>query len=286
MVRVAIVGTGDFAHGLAHVFFNNNTQSSGNVLTVTKPGLKKADEEEPQYFHLTGVLVGDFVHTLQQADVIILGIPAYALPGFVQHYASLLHGKILVDPTNAWNKSDQDLNTSFLDGTSTIVGASAFRWVKAFNDVGAVDLLSRHAAQMKKPIASKMCSSDNEALEMVQNFAESSLGFGIKIVPFEHYAVLASHQAQVAGGDEWLSAIMTMVALFVVTQLYIILRYVCARTFLDGGLFVCCSLAMPCRCFPRNSQLFFLTSDSCISHLSLATTLAGACRIDPIPPFS
>jgi predicted dinucleotide-binding enzyme len=221
-----------------------------NTTTVTKPGFgltqpaKGGQEEQVQYFHLTGVQVGDFYKTVQQADIVVLGIPGYALPGFVKNYSTLLQGKILVDPTNAWNATcsdrDQDMDLNALLASQGAVASTAkfqFRWVKAFNDVGAVDLLSRHAS-MKKPIASKMCSPDDEALEMVKGFAESSLGFCIKKVPFEHYSVISSHQNQVAGGNEWLSATWTMVAVFIVTQMYSILRYVANACWLVR-LFAC-----------------------------------------------
>jgi predicted dinucleotide-binding enzyme len=314
MVRVAIVGTGDFAHGLAHVFKNNNTQSSGNILTVTKPGFGFGfgltpqpakggqaggqEAEQVQYFHLTGVQVGDFYNTVQQADIVVLGIPAYALPGFVKNYSTLLQGKILVDPTNAWKQKatcsdrDQDMDLNALlasQGAVASIAAFQFRWVKAFNDVCAVDLLSRHAP-MNKPIASKMCSPDDEALEMVKNFAESSLGFCIKKVPIEHYWVIATHQNQVAGGNEWLSATLTMVAVFMVTQMYSILRYVANACSLVRLLF---ELAMELRYHHRYSSnthsfcILELDSNMYIMYMNLtATTLPRACRTDHSLPFS
>jgi predicted dinucleotide-binding enzyme len=211
MVFVAIVGTGDAAHGLAHVFQNNNCESSGNSLRVTKPGFNRTED-----FHFTGVQVCDFVETVAQADILVLAIPSYALAGFIQKYLSLLQGKILVDPTNSWNANEDLYN---------VVAGTGLTWVKAFNDVGAVDLLSKHPV-MRKRIAAKMCSPDDEALEVVKNFAETSLGFCVKKVPFDHYGAIASHQNKRAGGEEWMDAIRLMVAVFVFTQMYSILRYV------------------------------------------------------------
>jgi predicted dinucleotide-binding enzyme len=211
MVRVAIVGTGDAAHGLARIFTNNNSRSSGNTLEVTKPGFNRTED-----FHLTGIQVRDFYKTLERADVVILAIPAYALEGFIRTYMSLLQGKILVDPTNSW-KDDEDLHT-FVVGTS-------LRYVKAFNDIGAVDLLTKHP-EMKKRISCKMCSPDQAALETVKSFAETSLGLSVKTVPFEQYAAIAVHQNKMAGGEEWMLAIKIMVGFFICTQIYTILRYV------------------------------------------------------------
>jgi predicted dinucleotide-binding enzyme len=211
MVRVAIVGTGDAAHGLAHIFQNNNSRTSGNTLVVTKPGFNRTED-----FHLTGVQVRDFYKTLERADVVILAIPAYALEGFIKMYSSLLQGKILVDPTNSW-KDDEDLHT-FVVGTS-------LRYVKAFNDIGAVDLFTK-GPEMKKRISCKMCSPDEEALETVKSFAETSLGLSVKKVPFEQYSAIAVHQNKTAGGEEWMLAIKIMVVLFICHQIYSIIRYV------------------------------------------------------------
>jgi hypothetical protein len=74
-----------------------------------------------------------------------------------------------------------------------------------------------------------MCSPDDEALEMVKKFAETSLGFCIKKVPFEQYSAIAGHQNKVACGQEWVDAIWTIIPLFIFTQIYTIFRYVVHR---------------------------------------------------------
>jgi hypothetical protein len=51
MTRVAIIGTGDLAYGLAHLYSINKTTSSANVLEVTKPNLGSEGT-----FHDTGVI--------------------------------------------------------------------------------------------------------------------------------------------------------------------------------------------------------------------------------------
>ena len=90
MVRVAIIGTGDLAHGLAHLFKNNNTELSGNYLEVTKPGLELEDE-----FHKTGVKLSNFDDAVNRSDIVVLSIPSYALKGVVSGDAFLNTFEIL-----------------------------------------------------------------------------------------------------------------------------------------------------------------------------------------------
>ena len=53
-----IIGTGDHAHGLAHLFsINNWTSSSGNFLEVTK---KNGPGKGGDYLHDTDVVIADF----------------------------------------------------------------------------------------------------------------------------------------------------------------------------------------------------------------------------------
>ena len=69
---VAIIGTGDFAHGIAHLIMNYNSESLGNVLAVTKPGIEKGSGT----FHRTGVPLVNFEEAMWRADAAILAIPA------------------------------------------------------------------------------------------------------------------------------------------------------------------------------------------------------------------
>lgn len=203
MVHVAIIGTGDLAYGLAHLFAINNSEVSGNKLEVTKPHLNKAGE-----FHDTGVPLTDFDDALVRADVLILAIPSYSLQDFMSAHGGKLDGKILVDPTNG----SEDLNSV----------AGKTHWVKAFNDIGAVDVLL-YKPESKKKTPSKMCSPSAEALAVVKTFAETSLGFDIKVVPIEQYAAIAKQQSSL--GNEWMLATWTIMGVFVVTMAYNIIRH-------------------------------------------------------------
>lgn len=97
MVRMLIVGTGDHANGLAHLFAISNCRASGNFLEVTKPSITK----KGGVFHDTGVPLVPFNHGLCNADVVVLAIPAAAIKKFMTSYASFLKGKIIVDATNS-----------------------------------------------------------------------------------------------------------------------------------------------------------------------------------------
>jgi predicted dinucleotide-binding enzyme len=209
MVRVAIVGTGDQAHGIARIFSISNTESSGNFLEVTKPNLTRFGT-----FHDTDVPLTDFDDALERADIVILAIPSDVLQDFVAQHSAKLHDKILVDPTNGL--PGDDLN-------SICSNRANVRWVKAFNDVGAVGLLLRKP-ESKTKIASMMCSPFQESLESVKAFAEQSLGFDVKILPYEKFSSIAQHQNGL--GKEWMRGTFIMVVLFCVCHIYNIVRYV------------------------------------------------------------
>jgi predicted dinucleotide-binding enzyme len=209
MVRVAIVGTGDQAYGIARIFSMNNTKSSGNFLEVTKPNLTRFGT-----FHDTDVPLTDFDDALERADIVILAIPSHVLQDFVAQHSVKLHDKILVDPTNGLPGED-------LNSICTLL--ANVRWVKAFNDVGAAGLLSRKP-ESKTKIASTMCSPYEESLESVKAFAEQSLGFNVKIIPYEQFSSISQHQNEL--GKEWIRATLIMVVVFCLCMIYNYIRYV------------------------------------------------------------
>jgi len=207
MVRVAIIGTGDQAYALCHLFKNNNSESSGNFLEVTKPGLEKCG-----VFHDTGIPLVTLEDAVARADIVILAIPSFALKSLVSKHITLLKDKILVDPTNS-SVRGEDLHS--------ILTVTNVRWVKAFNDIGAVDvLLNKPFSKTKTP--SKMCSRYPEAVEAVKNLSESSLALDVKLVPYERYLQIAQHQESL--GEDWMKATWVILVVFVLTELYAVLR--------------------------------------------------------------
>ena len=203
MVRVAIVGTGDLAYGLANLFRNNNCEWSGYTLEVTKPG-----SEQVGTFHDTGIPLQSFENSLTQADIFILAIPSRVLKSFLANHLVSLKGKILVDATNS-----TDL--------PMLLSATNVRWVKAFHDVPAVRLLEQQPTDAQK-VATKMITTHPTALVAVQQFAEKCLGMNVKVVPFQHFRTASQHEGSL--GDEWLIASFLMGTLLVFTALYSVIR--------------------------------------------------------------
>lgn len=206
MVCVTIVGTGDHAHGLAHLFSVNNDNPS-NTMLVTKPGLTSGGT-----LHDTKVPLVELEEGLRLADVVILAIPAQALIKFMEEHLDLLKDKIMVDATNS-NVRGEDL-LSILSLTPT-------KSVKAFNDIGAVEtLLDKPANKHKMP--TQMCSKYPGALQVVQMFAGESLGLNVKVVPYHQFDQLARSQTKL--DDPWVASIVLVLVLFALTLLYAILR--------------------------------------------------------------
>ena len=210
MVRMLIVGTGDHAYGLAHLFSLNNPGSSGNFLQVTKPSITK----QGRTFHDTGVPVVPFEDGVVNADVVVLAIPASAMKKFMTSHFSCLKDKIIVDATNSWTPSE-DLHS--------ILAMTDICWVKTFNDIGAADVLLKKPGNKTK-LVSKICSSHPHAVETVKIFVEKSMGLNMKVVPFEQYYGIANHQNSL--GTEWVSAAFIMLIIFILTEIYAVMRYV------------------------------------------------------------
>jgi predicted dinucleotide-binding enzyme len=209
MVYVAIIGTGDFAHGIAHLFMNCNSESSGNVLVVTKPGMEKGSGS----FHRTSVPLVKFEEVMWRADAVILAIPAAALKAFVtDNIHHHIKDKVLIDATNSTVRGE-DLDA--------MLCMTNIRWVKAFNDIGAVDVLL-NKPHGKNKIVSNMCSSHVKSLAAVKKFGETSLGLDVKVVPYERYADIVMQQNSL--GDEWMKATLVMVITLVLTEIYAIVR--------------------------------------------------------------
>jgi len=207
MVNCLVVGTGDMAHALAHVWKNNNIDNSNN-LEVTKVGLKQSGTT----FHDTGVPLVSLEDGLQRANIVVLAIPSGAVQSFVENHHSALTDKAVVDITNS----------SRGEGLGSVPNASNFQWVKAFNDIGAADLLLNKAS-CKTKIATNMCGPHADALNRVKSFAEVSFGMDVKQVPYENLKTMSESQNSL--GDEWVMAAQVMLTVFAVTEVYSILRY-------------------------------------------------------------
>jgi predicted dinucleotide-binding enzyme len=217
MTRTLIIGTGDMAHALCHMFQNHNYKPSEHCLAISKPGLSRRFLKSYVGFHDTGVPLVHLEEAIYISDIIILAIPAIALKEFLGKHFDSMRNKILVDVTNS-NVRGEDLQA--------MLGLTDTPWVKAFNDNGAVDLLSDKPHSKKKTVTT-VCGSKLEAVYEVKRFAEEAMGFAVKIVPCELYQKIAMHQNSL--GDDWVHAAYIIIMLFALCEVYALVRYnVCA----------------------------------------------------------
>jgi predicted dinucleotide-binding enzyme len=213
MTRTLIIGTGDMAYALCHLFKNHNYKPSEHCLAVSKPGLNHQFLKSVPGFHGTTVPLVELEDAMAMSDIIILAVPASALKGLLGKHFSSMKNKILVDVTNSSVRGED------LHGMLGLTGA---RWIKAFNDNGAVDILLDKPFS-KKSMVTTICGRNLDAVDKVKIFAEEALGFSVKIVPIHQYQEIAMHQDSF--GDDWIYATYTILVLFFLAELYAILRY-------------------------------------------------------------
>jgi len=147
--------------------------------------------------HDTGIKFIDLVQGLQESDVIILAIPGKAMAVFIEQYADYMKesNKLIIDINNDPSAHEAETFNKY-----------DLRWVKGFNDVGAIDLLSRKNKKSKPK--TRISGRDIYAVDEARKFAESALGFDVAVV--EHHKRKATEQESL--GKEWKHA--TYVAFF------------------------------------------------------------------------
>eukprot|EP00970_Alexandrium_tamarense_P004338 scaffold723_cov298-Alexandrium_tamarense.AAC.10 len=207
--KVVVVGSGDKAHGLAHMYECNAHKESYD-LVFTEP--LQAKKVAP--FN-TFVSIESFPEALNNADICILAIPSYALETFlIQNFSLLKKDCILVDLTNA-NKDKKDLKS-----TIASIGISYDRWVKALNDTGAIQELQHHAGG-KSRFATNVCGPNEDCVQEVVELSKV-LGYTAKVVPIDQYNHLKITQQTI--GWEWTHATAFMVALYALVFTYVIVQ--------------------------------------------------------------
>ena len=242
MTNVVIVGMGDMAYGLCRLFQNHNylhnSTEGGYKLYVTKPGLAAGQQQDEdieieEYFHDTNVtIVSNIEVALAYATIVILAIPSgQPLRDFMDTYGGTLAANpndvVLVDVANPDNAHDADLPT-ILESSIVSNPVKGLRYVKAFNDNGAVDLLlhddESYYATSKKLMVTSMCGKDIAAVRIVEQFAKTSLGFDVvKIVPFNNYKLMSSNQNSL--GKDYIHSVYITLLVFAFSEFYAILRY-------------------------------------------------------------
>jgi predicted dinucleotide-binding enzyme len=215
-----MIGAGDLGHGLCHVYKYNVEKDTNYTLEVTEPlKAKKPTIAAGETFHDTSVPVVHLDESIDLADILVLAIPPYALQSFITENLEALKSGIVVDCTNSSNPGEDVKGV-----LESIVGyhSSDVRWVKAFNDTGAGQLLSQ-TVTLKSKFTTKICGSDPDAVETVKDLAEKAFGFDVKVVPLDFYDSLATHQNTL--GAEWLHSTFLLLAIFALAEIYAIVRY-------------------------------------------------------------
>ena len=209
MKKVVIVGSGDKAHGLAHMYECHARKECWN-LVFTEPLSTRVYTPFNKF-----VSVEPYPQSLENADVVMLAIPSYALEIFlVQNFSILKDSCILVDLTNA-KKDKRDLKK-----TLAVLGIDFNFWVKAFNDSGAIQELQYHVASKTK-LSTNVCGPNEDSIKQIVTLAEA-LGFKAITVPFDQYENLRGTQDTI--GWEWIHATIFMVMLFLLTFVYITIQ--------------------------------------------------------------
>jgi len=231
MVRALIVGKGDMALGLCRQFGSHNgslltanDEESGvqpkpkHSLYVTSSSVEVAGVS----FQDTGVPFVDMAEGLECCDVIILAIPSAAIHSFLSRNIEAIKDKIIVDITNPAKKGE-NVRSALEDIYKCHGVGYDVHWVKAFNDVGALDLITRKATS-KKALTTTMCGNDAQAVDTVKVFAQQALAFErVTILPQADFAS-EMEESQGSIGWEWIHTFWIMLFIHAASFAYIAVR--------------------------------------------------------------
>lgn len=125
--KIVVVGTGDKAAGLAHMYLLHARKEGPIKLIFTEPTAKKIEEPFNEF-----VSIEAHPDALGCAHAVLLAIPRYALEMWlINNFSALKDDCILVDVTNA-SKGQKDLRSCL----KALNIDNKNKWVKAFNDTG------------------------------------------------------------------------------------------------------------------------------------------------------
>lgn len=202
-MRCILIGTGDMAHALARQYAMTPKDATFHSMAVASP----TRDFVPGHFFDTEIPFVDLVTGMQEADILILAIPGYAMSSFIALYADYMKdNKLIIDINNDKNASGSE----FL---------SSLRWVKGFNDCGAIDLLGRKNKKSKPK--TRISGVDVSAVLEAKKFAEEVLGFDVTIV--EHSKRKVTEQDTL--GKEWKHAAYIALALYLALLAVITTHY-------------------------------------------------------------
>jgi predicted dinucleotide-binding enzyme len=127
-VQIAIIGVGNVGSALARA---GKAAGHSVVLSARHP-----DHAEKIADEFGVVAAGSNSEAVQDADMVVLAVPATAVAGILDDIAELVVGKILVDPTNSTDPEVLQKPSASL-AEAVVLLAPGARVVKAFNTVFA-----------------------------------------------------------------------------------------------------------------------------------------------------
>lgn len=158
-------------------------------------------------FHNTGIAFVELQPGMQDADIIFLAIPGKAIPNFIdEHTTSLSHALIV------------DINNDPTAHEAEAFENNNLRWVKGFNDVGAIDLLNRKSKSRPK---TRMSAMNTFTLAQVKTFAEEALGFDVQVIVQDRRK--ATEQGSI--GKEWKHAAYIAIFFFIFFTIFVACAY-------------------------------------------------------------
>jgi predicted dinucleotide-binding enzyme len=214
-MRIIIIGTGDMAHGLGNMYYCNGSKTNGQYEVFATEPLPDVNTGEFLIANDDTIPIISLDEALQTGDMLIMCIPSKALKPFLRtNFSKLKEDAILVDCTNSKQTNDD------LAGSLDSLGLDIFaRWVKAYNDNGAINLLQQKP-NTKTVLVTEICGPDKEAVKDVVAFT-AQLGLSPRVVPIERFDMLRGSQQTI--GEEWIHSAILMTVLFCLTFLYVIL---------------------------------------------------------------
>lgn len=170
--KVAIIGLGNIGQAVA-----TNLSKSNREFIVADRNLEKATELATIWG--TTAQPSDIPTAVKNADVLVLSIPFGAIAEFVNHYASDLEGKIIIDPSNPIAPDDKGgfkkiigSNESAGEINKVALGQNA-KLVKALGTLGAGSL-TRAAYQSPERSVLFYANDDQNINETVEQLIKDN----------------------------------------------------------------------------------------------------------------
>ncbi len=159
--KIAVVGTGNVGRALGRAFAR---ASRPVVFGARDPGSDKARAAAD-----TGVAVKTAAEAVAEAEIVVISLPAAAVPEFIQTVN--LSGRVVVDATNSIRPVDESGATAF----DLLARVPDIRLVKCFNSTGFENM--ENPAYGDERADMFMAGDDPEAKALVRELARDA-GFG------------------------------------------------------------------------------------------------------------